>query len=40
MQFPMEFFRDLVVGAIVLAALGATLLAVLFLVDVTRRRLW
>lgn len=40
MQFSPAFLEALVVGAVILAAAGALLLAALFLVDKKGNRLW
>lgn len=40
MQFPIPFLTLLVWGAVILAALGALLLAVLLLVDRRGNQLW
>ena len=40
MQFSLGFFTFLVMGAVYLAAAGAALLMILFLVDTLRRRVW
>lgn len=40
MRFPLEFFHYLVQGAVLLAAVGALLLMVLFALDALRRNIW
>lgn len=40
MHFPPLFLTVLVIGGVTLAALGATMLAVLFLIDKKSERLW